>query len=68
MCGSLGGDKSARQTLRSWWALLEFEGWFYNERHQGGEKGECVGDRSSRGGGTGTAKPVSKEVVSDREI
>ena len=27
-----------------------------------GEKGECVGDRSSRGGDTGTAKPISKEV------
>lgn len=33
-----------------------------------GEKGECVGDRSSGGEGIGIAKPVSKKVASDREI
>jgi hypothetical protein len=28
----------------------------------------CAGDRSSRGGGTRTAKPVSKEVASDSDL
>lgn len=53
---------AARQTLRSWWALLNWKGGLIIKGTREGEKGVCVGDWSSRGGDIRTAKPVSKEV------